>query len=103
MNRYLTTTERLFLAMAEQVVMNPVVLVRCRGSLSLAQVEHALRVVQKRHPALQVKLVRDSSPWFSDRDVARSPFARSSDAPTRLGGRSSATSSARPWMSSAAR
>jgi hypothetical protein len=69
LNRPLTTTERVFLAMAERVVMNPVVLVRCRGSLSVEQVEHAVRRVQLRHPALQVRVVRDAIPWFSDRDV----------------------------------
>ncbi len=69
MNRYLTTTERVFLAMADRVVMNPVVMVRCRGSLSIERVEHAVRTVQRRHPALRVRVVRDAQPWFSDRDV----------------------------------
>lgn len=69
MNRQLTTTERVFLAMAERVVMNPVVMVRCRGSLSIEAVEHAVRSVQRRHPALQVRVVRDAMPWFSDREV----------------------------------
>lgn len=69
MNRHLTTTERVFLAMAERVVMNPVVMVRCRGSLSIERVEHAVRSVQRRHPALQVRVVRDAQPWFCDRDV----------------------------------
>ncbi|WP_146155760.1 phthiocerol/phthiodiolone dimycocerosyl transferase family protein [Enhygromyxa salina] len=74
MNRYLTTSERLFLAMAEQVVMNPVVMVRCRGSLPVERVEHAIRTVQRRHPALCVKLVRDATPWFSERDVPPVPL-----------------------------
>jgi hypothetical protein len=69
MNRFLTTTERVFLAMAERVVMNPVLMVRCRGTLSLAQVEHAVRTVQRRHPALQVRVVREQRPWYCDRDV----------------------------------
>jgi hypothetical protein len=69
LNRHLTTTERVFLAMAERVVMNPVVMVRCRGSLCVEQVEHAVRTVQRRHPALQVRVVRDAQPWFCDRDV----------------------------------
>ncbi|MFV8753102.1 phthiocerol/phthiodiolone dimycocerosyl transferase family protein [Nannocystaceae bacterium ST9] len=78
MHRHLTTTERVFLAMAERVVMNPVVMVRCRGALSIERVEHAVRTVQRRHPALQVRVVRDSRPraadsdsrpWFTDRDV----------------------------------
>ncbi len=69
MNRHLTTTERVFLAMAERVVMNPVVMVRCRGAIAVEQVEQAVRVVQRRHPALQVRVVLDPSPWFSDRDV----------------------------------
>lgn len=55
--------------MAERVVMNPVVMVRCRGALALDRVEHAVRTVQRRHPALQVRVVRDTQPWFSDREV----------------------------------
>lgn len=69
MNRYLTTTERVFLTMAERVVMNPVVMVRCKGTLSVETVMHAVRKVQARHPALQVRMVREATPWFSDRDV----------------------------------
>lgn len=69
LNRYLTTSERVFLAMAERVVMNPIVMVRCRGVLPVERVEHAIRTVQRRHPALQVKVVRGSAPWFSDREV----------------------------------
>jgi hypothetical protein len=69
MNRFLTTTERVFLAMAERVVMNPVLMVRCRGTLSLAQVEHAVRTVQRRHPALQVRVIREQRPWYCDREV----------------------------------
>ncbi|KIG15302.1 condensation domain protein [Enhygromyxa salina] len=74
MNRYLTTSERVFLAMAEQVVMNPVVMVRCRGVLPVERVEHAIRTVAARHPALGVRVVRDAQPWFSDRDVPPVPL-----------------------------
>ncbi|MCA9700083.1 MAG: hypothetical protein KC431_21335, partial [Myxococcales bacterium] len=70
MNRHLTTSERMFLAMARQVVMNPVVMVRCRGQLPPERVIDAVARVQARHPALQVKVVRDERPWFSDRGVA---------------------------------
>jgi hypothetical protein len=69
-HRQLTTSERMFLAMADQVVMNPVVMVRCRGVLSTERVEHAIRTVQRRHPALQVRVVKDATPWFTSRDVA---------------------------------
>jgi NRPS condensation-like uncharacterized protein len=74
LNRFLTTSERVFLAMAEQVVMNPVVLVRCRGVLPVERVEHAIRTVAARHPALHVRVVRDAAPWFSDRDVPPVPL-----------------------------
>ncbi|PRQ07539.1 phthiocerol/phthiodiolone dimycocerosyl transferase family protein [Enhygromyxa salina] len=74
MNRYLTTSERVFLAMAEQVVMNPVVMVRCRGVLPVERVEHAIRTVAARHPALGVRVVREAQPWFSDRDVPPVPL-----------------------------
>jgi hypothetical protein len=70
LNRYLSISERVFLAMAERVVMNPIVMVRCRGSLDVERVEHAIRTVQRRHPALQVRVVREAEPWFSDRDVS---------------------------------
>lgn len=69
-HRQLTTSERMFLAMGDQVVMNPVVMVRCAGVLPLERVEHAIRTVQRRHPALQVRVVRDATPWFTSRDVA---------------------------------
>ncbi len=68
-HRQLTTSERMFLAMADQVVMNPVVMVRCRGVLSTERVEHAIRTVQRRHPALQVRVVKDATPWFTSKDV----------------------------------
>lgn len=74
MNRYLTTSERVFLAMADQVVMNPVVMVRCRGELPVERVEHAIRAVVRRHPALQVRVVRGERPWFCDRDVGPAPL-----------------------------
>jgi hypothetical protein len=74
-HRNLTTSERVFLAMAARVVMNPVVMVRCRGSLPVERVEHAIQKVQRRHPALQVRVVVEAAnggpgaPWFSSRDV----------------------------------
>jgi hypothetical protein len=69
LNRALTLTERVFASMADRVVMNPVVMVRCRGVLDVDQVRHAVDVVQRRHPALRVRIVRDDPPWFCDRDV----------------------------------
>lgn len=69
LNRALTLTERVFASMAERVVMNPVVMVRCRGVLDVDQVRHAVDVVQRRHPALRVRIVHDDPPWFCDRDV----------------------------------
>lgn len=74
MNRYLTTSERVFLAMADQVVMNPIVMVRCRGVLPVDRIEAALRQTQRRHPALRVRLVREAQPWFSARDVPPIPL-----------------------------
>jgi hypothetical protein len=74
MNRYLTTVERTFLHMAERIVMNPVVLVRCRGELEPAQVERAIARVQARHPALQLRLVRDERPWFTHEGVPPAPL-----------------------------
>jgi hypothetical protein len=69
MNRYLTTVERTFLHMAERIVMNPVVMVRCRGELEPAAVERAIATVQRRHSALQVRLVHDEQPWFCSSEV----------------------------------
>lgn len=83
MNRYLTTTERAFLRMADRVVMNPVVMARCAGPLDPEQVRVAVRKVQARHPALQVRLVRDARPWFTDHDVGEAEVrvvAREGDA-----------------------
>ena len=74
MNRYLTTSERVFLHMAEQVVMNPVVMVRCRGRVAVERVEAAIRKATGRHPALGVKVVTGAMPWFSDRDVPPVPL-----------------------------
>ncbi len=60
--------------MAKQVVMNPVVMVRCRGVLRIDRIKAALRATQRRHPALQVKLVPGAEPWFSNRDVPPIPL-----------------------------
>jgi hypothetical protein len=69
MNRPLTTVERTFLALGERIVMNPVVMVRCRGALEPATVERAIVAVQRRQPALQVRLVRADPPWFASTKV----------------------------------
>lgn len=75
MIRYLSTIERAFLAMSEQLVMNPVVMVRCRGQLPVERIEHALRAVQAKQPALQVRLIRDEErPWFTDHQVGPIPL-----------------------------
>ena len=74
MNRRLTTVERTFLAMAERIVMNPVVMVRCRGVLDPDAVAAAIVAVQRRQPALQLRLVRDPSPWFARAGVPDAPL-----------------------------
>jgi hypothetical protein len=74
MQRPLTTVERSFLNMAKRVVMNPVVLARLRGSLDPARVQVAIEKVQARHPALQVRVVRDDQPWFTSRGVGSVPL-----------------------------
>jgi hypothetical protein len=73
-NRYLTTVERTFLHMAERIVMNPIVMVRCRGELEPAVVERAIAAVQRRHTALQVRLVQDEQPWFCNSEVPVAPL-----------------------------
>ncbi|NVB42429.1 hypothetical protein G6O69_31690 [Pseudenhygromyxa sp. WMMC2535] len=74
MNRYLTTSERTFLAMAREVTMNPVVMVRCSGPLPVPALRRALVAIQAKHPALRVKVVRGDRPWFSDREVGPIPL-----------------------------
>ncbi|MEM7159784.1 MAG: condensation domain-containing protein [Myxococcota bacterium] len=74
MHRALTTIERSFLAMAERMVMNPVVMVRCRGTLPPDALRSAIERVQARHDALRVRIVRDASPWFSPRGVGVAPL-----------------------------
>ena len=74
MHRHLTTVEQTFLAMAERIVMNPVVMVRCRGELELGPLERAIAKVQQRHTALQVRLVRKPTPWFTTRGVPSAPL-----------------------------
>ncbi|MFV8753098.1 condensation domain-containing protein [Nannocystaceae bacterium ST9] len=70
MPRPLTTIERSLLGMAERMVMNMVVVARCRGVLEPKRVVQAIRVVQARHELLRVRVVEgEHGPAFSDRDV----------------------------------